>query len=116
MTAITRNSGDHQISRSIDAPSRLSLSHRSMPVPRLFYTDQYVLPLPDGHKFPAGKYRLVRELLAKDSGYTFEPAPMAEVETIELAHDSGYVRGLLQGNLPATIMRRIGLPWSEMLV
>jgi hypothetical protein len=27
----------------------------------VFYSDVYVLPLPEGHKFPITKYRLVRD-------------------------------------------------------
>lgn len=84
--------------------------------PRLFYTDHHTLPLPEGHKFPAGKYRLVRELLQRDNQFVFQAAPPAAVETIELAHDSSYVSGLVHGTLPPATMRRIGLPWSEALV
>ncbi len=28
---------------------------------KIFYTDQYVLPLPPWHRFPMEKYRLLRE-------------------------------------------------------
>ena len=28
---------------------------------RVFYTDQFVLPLPQGHRFPTSKYALLRE-------------------------------------------------------
>jgi hypothetical protein len=32
-------------------------------MPKLFYCDHHAIPLPDGHKFPIEKYRLVREIL-----------------------------------------------------
>ena len=31
---------------------------------KIFYTDQFVLPLPPGHRFPMAKYRLLRERVA----------------------------------------------------
>src|SRR5262245_53224628 len=85
-------------------------------MPRLFYTDHYVLPLPDGHKFPVMKYRMLREIPANDGLYAFEPATPADVATIELAHEPSYVSGLVSGTLSPATMRRIGLPWSEVLV
>jgi acetoin utilization deacetylase AcuC-like enzyme len=83
---------------------------------RLFYSDHYPIPLPQGHKFPAGKYALLREKLQADGCYRFEPAPLAGGETIERAHDPGYVRSILEGTVDPRIMRRIGFPWSPALV
>lgn len=83
--------------------------------PRLFYCDHYPIPLPAGHKFPASKYRLLREALARDSVFQLEPAEFARQELIELAHDSAYVDGFLSGTLDRAIMRRIGFPWSHAL-
>ena len=83
--------------------------------PRLFYCDHFSIPLPAGHKFPAEKYRLVRERLARDSVFQLEPAEFARQELIELAHDSAYVDGFLSGTLDRAIMRRIGFPWSQEL-
>jgi len=31
---------------------------------KIFYTDHYVLPLPEGHRFPMAKYRMLRERVA----------------------------------------------------
>ena len=83
---------------------------------RLFYTDQHILPLPPGHKFPIQKYRLLRETLERDGGFVLEPAPLADRETIELVHDSAYVDAFLNGTLDSSAMRRIGFPWSDGLV
>jgi acetoin utilization deacetylase AcuC-like enzyme len=85
-------------------------------VPRLFYTDHYVLPLPPGHRFPIEKYRLLREILQADGSFTLEPAPLADIASIELAHDREYVHDFVEGKLSDTAMRRIGFPWSEGLV
>jgi len=83
---------------------------------RLFYCDHHEIPLPAGHKFPIGKYRLVRELLEADGIFEFQPAPFAERRLIELAHDGEYVAHIFNGTLPEAAMRRIGFPWSQGLV
>jgi acetoin utilization deacetylase AcuC-like enzyme len=62
------------------------------------------------------KYRLLREALASDGRFAFEPAPFAPRHTIELIHDADYVERFLSGTLDAQVMRRIGFPWSEQLV
>jgi acetoin utilization deacetylase AcuC-like enzyme len=82
---------------------------------RLFYCDQYTIPLPPGHKFPATKYRLLRELLAGEGLFQLEAAPLADPEIIALAHDPDYVRRFLEGELDPLAMRRIGFPWSPEL-
>ena len=32
---------------------------------RAFYSDQFVLPLPPGHRFPMAKYRMLRDRIAQ---------------------------------------------------
>jgi acetoin utilization deacetylase AcuC-like enzyme len=83
---------------------------------RLFYTDHLALPLPSQHKFPIQKYRLLREQLERDGYFVFEPAPLAEIETIELVHERKYVDAFLNGTLTQAAIRKIGFPWSEGLV
>ncbi len=72
--------------------------------------------LPPGHKFPAGKYELVRRRLEPLSLFEFVPAPPAPLAAIELVHDPDYVRQFVSGLLPPAAVRRIGFPWSEGLV
>ena len=84
--------------------------------PVLFYTDHHQFPLPEGHKFPLPKYRLVRELLEATGQFDLRPAPLADVAPIERIHDANYVRDFVEGTLSASAMRRIGFPWSEKLV
>lgn len=84
--------------------------------PILYYTDHHHFPLPDGHRFPVAKYRLIRELLQATGLFDLRPAPLAEPSQVELAHDSDYVRQFVEGTLPREMMRRIGFPWSEGLV
>lgn len=83
---------------------------------RLFYCDQYVLDLPPGHRFPARKYRLLREALDGDPRFLLSPSPLAEPEQVAAAHDPEYVRQFLSGELSADEIRRIGFPWSRSLV
>jgi acetoin utilization deacetylase AcuC-like enzyme len=54
--------------------------------------------------------------LEADGSYVLEPAPLADPAVIGLAHDGGYVRGVLDGTVDGRIMRRIGFPWSPGLV
>jgi acetoin utilization deacetylase AcuC-like enzyme len=82
----------------------------------LCYTDHLILPLPAQHKFPIQKYRLLREQLEHDGYFLFEPAPFADVETIELVHEREYVEAFLNGTLGGAAIRKIGFPWSEELV
>jgi acetoin utilization deacetylase AcuC-like enzyme len=81
----------------------------------LYYCDQHDMPLPEGHKFPAAKYRMVRSLLAASGEFDLQPAPLADRADVELAHDPSYVRSILDGSVDPRIMRRIGFPWSEQL-
>jgi acetoin utilization deacetylase AcuC-like enzyme len=86
------------------------------PAQRLFSTDPYPITLPEGHKFPVRKYGLLRSAIETQGQFRLETAPFADVATLELAHDAAYVRDFVQGQLPPSAMRRIGLPWSELLV
>jgi acetoin utilization deacetylase AcuC-like enzyme len=84
--------------------------------PRLFYCDHHEIPLPPGHKFPIGKYAIVRRLLSETGLFQLEDAPFADRQSVELVHDAEYVEQFLAGTLPPAVMRRIGFPWSEGLV
>src|SRR6266404_2944540 len=84
--------------------------------PRIFSTDQYQITLPEGHKFPVSKYGILRDLIEKEGLFQLEQAAPAKTEIVALAHDPAYVTGFTQGSLPAPAMRRIGLPWSQVLV
>ena len=80
-----------------------------------FYTDHFVLPLPDGHTFPMAKYSRLRELVLAEGivapGDLRVPEAAAR-EQLELVHDARYVAAVLDGTLEAREQRRIGFPWS----
>ncbi|MBA3913946.1 MAG: histone deacetylase [Acidobacteriales bacterium] len=82
----------------------------------LYTTDQHVIPLPPGHKFPIRKYTLLRRMLEEDGYFQFRPAPFSTRTEIELVHGAEYVDGFLNGTLSASAIRRIGFPWSDGLV
>jgi acetoin utilization deacetylase AcuC-like enzyme len=84
--------------------------------PVLFYCDHYQIPLPPGHKFPIRKYAMLRQRLELLDVLDLRPAPLADPEQIELAHDRVYVRSILDGSIDPRLMRRIGFPWSQALV
>lgn len=71
------------------------------------------MPLPDGHRFPMAKYRMVRERLAATGKFNLTPAPLADVADIKRVHDATYVDAVLSGTLSPQAQRRIGFPWSE---
>ncbi|MFN9731755.1 MAG: histone deacetylase [Pseudomonadota bacterium] len=80
---------------------------------RAYYCHHFVLPLPDGHRFPMAKYSRLYERLRDDPGgiELVEPAP-ATLDDLLRVHEEAYVRRVLDGTLSATELRRIGFPWS----
>lgn len=83
---------------------------------RVLTCDHFVLPLPEGHRFPMTKYRLLRERIEDDTRFTTQvPAP-ADDATLALAHDGAYIERVRSGQLDAREQRTLGFPWSEALV
>lgn len=86
---------------------------------KLFYTDRFVLPLPDAHTFPMAKYRLLRErvqasgLLAASE--LVEP-PAATDAQLCRTHDADYVAAMTAGAVTPDQMKRIGFPWSAEMI
>ncbi len=85
---------------------------------KLFYTDHFVLPLPESHRFPMTKYRLLRERVAAASWSNLElcvPAAVSDEQLLR-AHDSDYVRKVTVGELVRAEVLRIGFPWTPQMV
>jgi acetoin utilization deacetylase AcuC-like enzyme len=86
---------------------------------KAFYSDTFVLPLPEDHRFPMAKYRLLRERLVAegvlDPRDLQVPAP-ATWNQLRLVHDADYVDAVANGTLAPEAQRRIGFPWSPMMV
>ena len=83
---------------------------------RIFYADQFVLPLPAGHRFPMPKYSALRERVAAVAADRMRVADAASDVELLRAHDAAYVRRVVDGTLDAQAMRRIGFPWSHAMV
>jgi acetoin utilization deacetylase AcuC-like enzyme len=86
---------------------------------KLFYSDHFPFPLPEGHTFPVEKYALIREKIADASIVgpgEILTADIASEEDILRVHTPDYVYDFLQGQLDAAQMRKIGFPWSPELV
>jgi acetoin utilization deacetylase AcuC-like enzyme len=84
-------------------------------MPPVYYCDVHAIDLPPGHRFPSGKYRLIRERLEQD-GFSLRLAPQAPIDLIHLVHSVHYVQSFLTGSLSPATIRRIGFPWSGGLV
>src|SRR3954464_4763743 len=82
----------------------------------VFAHDRWVIPLPDGHKFPASKYRLLRERVQAEGlarVVESEPVPWEWLEAVQGAERVARIR---DGELSLREQRGLGLPWSEVLV
>ncbi|MEM9168957.1 MAG: histone deacetylase [Pseudomonadota bacterium] len=85
---------------------------------RVFYSDVFDLNLPDGHRFPGGKYGLLRRKLTDDGVLRADElivSPPAQDAHLLRAHASDYVRAIDDGTVEASMMRRIGFPWTPQI-
>ena len=86
---------------------------------RAFYADQFVLPLPPGHRFPMEKYARLRRRV-EESGLIpadcLQVPPPATNEELGLVHTAGYLEKVIHGLLTEKEIRRMGFPWSPGLV
>lgn len=86
---------------------------------KIFRTDLFDMPLPEGHPFPRAKYaglfRRVAEANLAAPDEIVVPAAATE-EQLRLAHDPDYVRRVMRGELSDAEVRRLGFPWSPELV
>jgi acetoin utilization deacetylase AcuC-like enzyme len=86
---------------------------------KVFYSDQFEVPLPEGHRFPMQKYSLLRARLAVSGILPVESLnvpPAAEDERLLRVHHPVYLEKVKTGGLSEKEMRRIGFPWSPQLV
>jgi acetoin utilization deacetylase AcuC-like enzyme len=86
---------------------------------KAFYSDTFVLSLPEHHRFPMAKYRLLRERIVDEgilAAHDLQvPEPIAW-DDLRLVHDAAYVDAVAAGTLSVEAQRRIGFPWSPMMV
>lgn len=78
-----------------------------------FYADHFVLPLPDGHRFPMAKYEMLRDqITAHLPSVRLQQAEPADDAALALVHDPAYIDAVQHGTLSAAQQREIGFPWS----
>jgi acetoin utilization deacetylase AcuC-like enzyme len=85
---------------------------------KVYYCDHYVLPLPDRHRFPMDKYRMLRERVEQCNVGQYQllvPDPASDDEIL-LAHAAGYLDRVVTGSMGARELRELGFPWSGALV
>lgn len=84
---------------------------------KAYYSDRFVLPLPDGHRFPMSKYRLLRERIARELPGVVLAEPEAATDgVLALGHTPDWIERLSLGRLTPLEQRQIGFPWSESMV
>lgn len=83
---------------------------------KAFYCDHFVLPLPEGHRFPMRKYGLLRERLARDARIRLTVPEAVRDEALLRVHTPTYLEAVVRGHLDREGQRRIGFPWSPGLV
>jgi acetoin utilization deacetylase AcuC-like enzyme len=77
--------------------------------------DRWRFPLPDGHRFPIGKYTLLRERVEAE-GVDVREAGAVPWAWLEAVHHPGLIDRIRTGSLSLRERRGLGLPWSEALV
>ncbi len=82
-----------------------------------FFADQFVLPLPPGHRFPMSKYEMLRQkvLLRLPEVRLCIPHSATDGE-LALGHHPDYIYRVVRGCLSPQALRAIGFPWSEAMV
>ena len=85
----------------------------------IVYHEDYVVPLPEGHRFPMAKFKLlyerVCELIPLQQLQVHRPE-FPKIEYLERVHDPNFIQDYIHGTLEFQAQRRIGLPWSDGLV
>jgi len=86
---------------------------------KVYYSDTFILTLPDGHRFPISKYANLRELVVNDGlvrNIKLFMSDPATKEQILRVHEPTYYEKLIQGGLSEREIRRVGFPWSLELI
>lgn len=77
-----------------------------------FYADHFVLPLPQGHRFPMQKYAMLRERLTTQlPDLVLHEALPVGIAELQRVHTPDYIDAVFNGHLSAAAQREIGFPW-----
>lgn len=82
-----------------------------------FHSDETDVSLPPGSRFPAGRFRLLREAVARElAEVRLRPAQAATRQVLCGAHDAAYVDAVLDGRLSPAQQREIGFTQTPQTV
>ena len=86
---------------------------------KIAFDKKYVLPLPEGHRFPMLKYELITDQLLYEGLVSrdqfFSPKKIKE-KWVEKAHDRNYIHNLKSLSLTKSEIRKTGFPLTKELV
>src|SRR3954454_22116001 len=113
---VIKGSGAAIIISCPEDTTTLRLLSRALQSPsvKAFYCDRFVLPLPEGHRFPMEKYSRLRERVPAAGVVAPEELIVPHAATDEeilRVHDPEYLRRVAAGELSRAETRRIGFPW-----
>jgi acetoin utilization deacetylase AcuC-like enzyme len=83
---------------------------------RAFAHDVFTYPLPAGHRFPLGKYRMVREGAERLPDVEVNETEAATWDQLRRTHRDDWVERVREGRLERREELALGLPWSPQLV
>jgi acetoin utilization deacetylase AcuC-like enzyme len=83
---------------------------------RFWSHDRHGFPLPEGHRFPLPKYRLLREAVEREGLGEVRHSEPVGWSLLGAVHDPTYLARVRAGQLTAREQRALGLPWSPELV
>jgi acetoin utilization deacetylase AcuC-like enzyme len=86
---------------------------------KAYYCHHFVLPLPESHHFPMDKYRLLFERVKENASAwnieLIEPVAASHQDLLRV-HCANYIDRMSTGTATEQEMRRIGFPWSAMMI
>ena len=83
---------------------------------RAFAHDVFTYPLPEGHRFPFAKYRLVREAAERLAEVRVCDTEAATWDDLGRTHSPDWLERVRTGRLERREVLGLGLPWSPELV
>jgi|TARA_B110000483_G_scaffold228870_1_gene292280 acetoin utilization deacetylase AcuC-like enzyme len=96
-----------------DNPQTSFLSWQPM---KAFYCDQFVLPLPEQHRFPMSKYELLRKRVSTNPNFDLLVPDAATDEDLLLCHSQEFLQKVVAGEMTESEQRELGFPWSPEMV
>ena len=80
---------------------------------KAFYSTNFVLPLPDGHRFPMAKYQLLHDRIQTElPEIELLEASAAHHHELAVVHGPAYIEAIAVGAVSADMLKEIGFPWS----